>query len=71
MLRYLVRRILLMIPTLVAISILAFLIIQLPPGDFLSAYVAEVHIIFICLAVKYFFQIDLNRFEFLRSVKES
>lgn len=43
MLRYLVRRILLMIPTLVAISILAFLIIQLPPGDFLSAYVAELH----------------------------
>lgn len=41
MLRYLVRRILLMIPTLVAISILAFLIIQLPPGDFLSSYVNE------------------------------
>jgi len=43
MLRYLIRRILLMIPTLVAISILSFLIIQLPPGDFLSAYVAELH----------------------------
>jgi peptide/nickel transport system permease protein len=41
MLRYLIRRVLLMIPTLVAISMLSFLIIQLPPGDFLSSYVAE------------------------------
>jgi len=41
MLRYLIRRILLMIPTLIAISILAFMIIQLPPGDFLSAYVEQ------------------------------
>ncbi len=30
-----------MIPTLVAISIISFIIIQLPPGDFLTQYVAE------------------------------
>ena len=38
---YLVHRLLIMIPTLIAISILVFIIIQLPPGDYLSAYVAE------------------------------
>jgi peptide/nickel transport system permease protein len=40
-LRYVVRRFLIMIPTLVAISIITFVIIQLPPGDFLSAQLAE------------------------------
>ena len=40
MLSYVVRRVLIMIPTLLVISILVFLIIQLPPGDFLSSYVA-------------------------------
>ncbi len=30
-----------MIPTLIAISILAFVIIQLPPGDFLTSYIAQ------------------------------
>ena len=39
--KYVVRRVLLVIPTVFAISILAFLIIQAPPGDFLTAYVAE------------------------------
>jgi peptide/nickel transport system permease protein len=38
---YLVRRVLIMIPTLIAISVIVFTIIQLPPGDYLSAYVAE------------------------------
>ena len=38
---YLVHRLLIMIPTLIAISVLVFIIIQLPPGDYLSAYVAE------------------------------
>lgn len=32
-----------MIPTLIAISIITFVIIQLPPGDFLTTYVAELH----------------------------
>jgi len=38
---YIVQRILIMIPTLLAISIIVFVIIKLPPGDYLSSYVAE------------------------------
>lgn len=38
---YLIRRILIMFPTLLAISIIVFVIIQLPPGDYLSTYIAE------------------------------
>jgi len=38
---YLVRRLLIMIPTLIAISLIVFVIIQLPPGDYLTTYVAE------------------------------
>ena len=41
MLRYLIYRVALMIPTLIAISIITFIIIQLPPGDFLSAMMHE------------------------------
>lgn len=41
MLTYLARRILLMIPTLLIISLLIFLIIKLPPGDYLSNQIAE------------------------------
>src|ERR1700719_2276179 len=41
MLGYLVHRILIMIPTLIAISILIFIIINLPPGDYFSTYIAE------------------------------
>lgn len=41
MARYIARRILLMIPTLFAVSIIAFVIIQLPPGDYVSAYLAQ------------------------------
>ena len=41
MIRYILRRLLLMIPTLIAISMVSFFIIQLPPGDYLSMYVAE------------------------------
>jgi len=41
MLTYIVRRLLIMIPTLIAISILVFIIIQLPPGDYLTTYIAE------------------------------
>jgi len=39
MLQFIVRRILYMIPTLVIVSILSFIIIQLPPGDYLTSYV--------------------------------
>ena len=38
---FVLRRVLLMIPTLVFISIISFLLIQLPPGDFLDAYIAQ------------------------------
>jgi peptide/nickel transport system permease protein len=38
--RYLIRRFLLAIPTLIAISVISFVIIQLPPGDFLTQYIA-------------------------------
>jgi peptide/nickel transport system permease protein len=41
MLQYILRRILLMIPTLIVISLISFAIIQLPPGDFLSSYVSQ------------------------------
>lgn len=41
MLKYIAWRILMMIPTLFAISIVSFLIIQLPPGDFLTSYLAQ------------------------------
>jgi peptide/nickel transport system permease protein len=41
MLRYVVRRVLYVIPTLVAISIVTFVVIQLPPGDFLTSTIAR------------------------------
>jgi peptide/nickel transport system permease protein len=41
MLRYVVNRVLLMIPTMIAISIIVFTIIQLPPGNYLESYIAE------------------------------
>ena len=41
MLTFIVRRMLIMIPTMLAISILTFIIIQLPPGDYLTTYIAE------------------------------
>ena len=41
MLGYILRRVLMMIPTLFVISIISFVIIQLPPGDFLTTYAAQ------------------------------
>jgi len=41
MLTYLSRRLLTMILTLLAVSALVFVIIQLPPGDYLSSFIAE------------------------------
>jgi len=38
---YIARRVLLMIPTLFLISIISFVAIQLPPGDYLTSYVAQ------------------------------
>ena len=41
MLRYTVHRIMAMAPTLLAISVMVFVIIQLPPGDYFSTYLDE------------------------------
>ncbi len=41
MLRYIFWRIITMIPTLVLISALVFVIIELPPGDYFESYVSE------------------------------
>ncbi len=41
MLKYLGQRLLYVIPTLLMVSIVSFAIIQLPPGDYLSTYVAN------------------------------
>ena len=41
MLHYLIKRLLTMIPTLLIISMLVFVIIQLPPGDYLESHIAE------------------------------
>jgi peptide/nickel transport system permease protein len=38
MLAYILRRIAILIPTLFVISIITFIVIQLPPGDFLTSY---------------------------------
>ena len=42
MIQYLLRRLVTMATTLVAISVLVFIIIQLPPGDYLTTYIAEI-----------------------------
>jgi peptide/nickel transport system permease protein len=41
MLTFVIRRILLMIPTLIFISVISFIIIQLPPGDWVTNYAVQ------------------------------
>ena len=41
MARYIVQRLLYAIPTLIMISLVSFAIIELPPGDYLSSYIAK------------------------------
>ncbi|MCD6318933.1 ABC transporter permease [Candidatus Aerophobetes bacterium] len=41
MISYIARRILYMIPTLLVISVISFILIQLPPGDYLTSYIAQ------------------------------
>jgi peptide/nickel transport system permease protein len=41
MLQFIGRRILLLIPTLIVVSIMSFVLIQLPPGDYLTTYIAS------------------------------
>ena len=42
MIAFLARRLFIMVWTLIGISILVFVIIQLPPGDYLTTYIAEI-----------------------------
>jgi len=58
MIGYIIRRILIMIPTLLAISMIVFIIIELPPGDYLESYVAELQ--------AQGENVDLKQIEFLR-----
>jgi peptide/nickel transport system permease protein len=44
MLAFITRRIVYMLVTLVAISVMTFIIIQLPPGDFVTAMVAQLNL---------------------------
>jgi len=41
MFRYIIRRLVLMIPTFFLISIVSFVALQLPPGDYLTSYAAQ------------------------------
>ncbi|NLW20542.1 MAG: ABC transporter permease [Clostridiales bacterium] len=41
MLRFISRRLLVMIPMVLLISVIVFFVIQLPPGDFMSSYIAK------------------------------
>lgn len=41
MLAYLVRRLILAVLTIWAVSVLAFVVIQLPPGDYITSYIAQ------------------------------
>ena len=41
MFQYIVKRTLVLIPLLLALSIVVFIIIQLPPGDYLTTYINQ------------------------------
>jgi len=41
MIRYIAHRLLIMVPTLIAISFIVFVVIQLPPGDYLTTLIEE------------------------------
>jgi peptide/nickel transport system permease protein len=57
--RYILKRIAAMIPTLLLTSLLIFVIIELPPGDYFESYVAELR-----AAGE---MVDPNKIEFLRA----
>lgn len=38
---YIMRRLIYMIPTILVISLIAFIVIQLPPGDYLTSYIVQ------------------------------
>ncbi len=58
MLAYIARRLIVMIPTVLAISAISFVIIQLPPGDYLTTYINELQ--------SRGEAVDASRIEFLR-----
>ncbi len=41
MLSFIIRRLVLMVPMLFLVSVISFIIIQLPPGDYLSTYITQ------------------------------
>ena len=41
MFKYILKRLLLMIPTILAVSVISFVVIQLPPGDYLTTFIAN------------------------------
>jgi len=41
MLGYIIRRVIMLIPLLLIVSVVSFVIIQLPPGDFLTTYISN------------------------------
>ena len=41
MLKFILRRILIMIPTVLIISAIVFWVIQLPPGDYMTTYISS------------------------------
>jgi peptide/nickel transport system permease protein len=44
MLQYIFRRILYIIPTLIVVSIISFVVIELPPGDFLTSIITQMEL---------------------------
>lgn len=45
MLRYILWRVAIMVPTLILISMLIFIIIELPPGDYFESYIEELRVL--------------------------
>lgn len=45
MIEYLARRVVLAILTILAVSVLSFIIIQLPPGDYVTSYIANLELV--------------------------
>ncbi len=58
MANYVFKRLLLMVPTLLVISVIVFAIIQLPPGDYLESHIAELQ--------SQGESVDMAKIEFLR-----
>ena len=44
MLVYIIRRLLMLIPILLLVSFIAFFVIELPPGDWVTTYVSQLRL---------------------------